>query len=62
MKTENNGGAVMLSPEQVGDLVALSPATVRRGPLRERLPWVTFSKRCLRVPREAVERLVRGEL
>ena len=59
---ETSGGAAMLTPEQVGELVGLSAAGVRRGPLRRRLPWVVFSPRCLRVSRAAVERLVRGEL
>lgn len=63
MKTENEGGAAMLTPAEVAELVGLSAAGVRRGPLRRKLPWVQFSPRCLRVPRSAVERLVeRGEL
>ena len=58
-----NDGAAMLTPAEVAELVGLSAAGVRRGPLRRKLPWVQFSPRCLRVPRSAVERLVeRGEL
>ena len=61
MTRNTNDGAAMLSPKAVATLVGLSTATVRRGPLRQKLPWLELSPRCLRVPRAAVERLLRGE-
>lgn len=48
----------LLRVEEAAEFLNVKPSTIRAWLLRRKLPFVKVGERCVRIPRQAVERLV----
>ena len=53
-----NTGRRLLRVEEAAELLALKPSTIRAWLLRRKLPRVRVGERAVRIPLEALERLI----
>jgi excisionase family DNA binding protein len=52
------GNSDLLRVEQAADFLNVKPSTIRAWLLKRKLPKVRVGERCVRIPREALEKLV----
>jgi excisionase family DNA binding protein len=62
MPTIEQAARGMLTVQQAAEQLGLREATIRAWLMRRRISCVKLSARCVRIPREEVERLIRDNL
>lgn len=58
MRTERYGALELLRVEEAAELLNVKPSTVRAWLLRRKLPHVKVGRRAVRIPREALVKLI----